>query len=644
MFTPNTTRALVSFGLLSAAFPLLAEDRIVVTASGYEQQEKNAPATISIVTAKELENKPYRDVTDALRDIPGVNVTGGAGSSDISIRGMDAKYTLILVDGKRVRTRETRPNSDAGGIEQGWLPPLSAIERIEVVRGPISSLYGSDAMGGVINIITRRIGKTWNSNVRLESTLQESRDSGNAFTTGFSTSGPIIEDTLGLQVYGQYARRSEDHFIAGFPEQKIRNINGKLSYQANTNHQFDLDLGIDEQDRFATFGKTASKKNSEHESRRTHEALTHYGKWDWGSSTTSLALDRTHNKSREMTINNRDLETQWLIPLNMHMVTLGGKYSYQRLNDRGNEISKTKTEIDRWDGALFLEDEWQVRDDLAITMGLRYNYDELFGSHWNPRLYAVWDINDNYTLKGGVSTGYTTPLLRYVTADWGQITGGNTSNGVIIGNPDLSPEKTTNIEIGLGYANDEGYNASLTTFYTRFTDKIQSYLICNDGNGLCSTAGVNGFDFVQSRMNVDKAELKGVEASLSMPLPYDFSLSTSYTWLLSKQKSGDYKGLPLNRTPKHKFNVQLDWAATQSLDLWGKAAYYGKEVELGKRDGPVSRYPGYTLWDLGATYRINPSAKLVMGVFNLFDKTIHDDEFGKTLDGRRYWLGIDIDF
>lgn len=126
----------------------IADDVMVISASGFEQEIQNAPASISVITNEDIENKAYRDVTDALKDIPGVTVSGGGGKSDISIRGMDAKYTLIMVDGKNVRSREIRPNSDGPGFEQGWLPPLSVIERIEVVRGPMSSLYGSGAMGG----------------------------------------------------------------------------------------------------------------------------------------------------------------------------------------------------------------------------------------------------------------------------------------------------------------------------------------------------------------------------------------------------------------------------------------------------------------------------------------------------------------
>ncbi|MGE8550122.1 MAG: TonB-dependent receptor plug domain-containing protein, partial [Acinetobacter calcoaceticus] len=146
-------------------------EKIVVTASGFEQDVKKAAASISVLTQDEINKKAYRDVTDALKDVPGVVVTGGGSSSDISIRGMGSAYTLIMVDGKKVNTRSVRPNSDNSGIEQGWLPGIESIERIEVIRGPMSGLYGSDAMGGVINIITKKVADIWNSSVKLDTTI-----------------------------------------------------------------------------------------------------------------------------------------------------------------------------------------------------------------------------------------------------------------------------------------------------------------------------------------------------------------------------------------------------------------------------------------------------------------------------------------
>ncbi|MGO4840407.1 TonB-dependent receptor plug domain-containing protein, partial [Rhizobiaceae sp. 2RAB30] len=124
--------------------------QIVVTATGFEQNVKDAPASITVITREELEKGNFRDLTDALRDVQGVAVTGVANEKDILIRGLPGAYTLILVDGKRQSTRDARTNGNAG-FEQSFIPPVAAIERIEVVRGPMSSLYGSDAMGGVIN-------------------------------------------------------------------------------------------------------------------------------------------------------------------------------------------------------------------------------------------------------------------------------------------------------------------------------------------------------------------------------------------------------------------------------------------------------------------------------------------------------------
>ena len=122
--------------------PQLELDKVVVTAAGFEQELVDAPASISVITREDIEKRYYSDVTDALRNIPGVTITGGGsgdGGTDISMRGLPSSYTLLLVDGKRQDSRESRPNGSAG-FEQDWLPPMAAVERIEVVRGPMSTL------------------------------------------------------------------------------------------------------------------------------------------------------------------------------------------------------------------------------------------------------------------------------------------------------------------------------------------------------------------------------------------------------------------------------------------------------------------------------------------------------------------------
>ncbi|MFN0674288.1 TonB-dependent receptor plug domain-containing protein, partial [Escherichia coli] len=149
--------------LASVAIPCLgfsvssmaAEDVMVVTASGYEKKLTSAAASVSVISQEDLRSSQYHDLGEALRSVEGVDVesgTGKTGGLEISIRGMPASYTLILIDGVRQGgSSDVTPNGYAA-MNTGFMPPLAAIERIEIIRGPMSTLYGSDAMGGVVNI------------------------------------------------------------------------------------------------------------------------------------------------------------------------------------------------------------------------------------------------------------------------------------------------------------------------------------------------------------------------------------------------------------------------------------------------------------------------------------------------------------
>jgi outer membrane receptor for ferrienterochelin and colicins len=256
---PMLGMALAAAGLLTHGLTAAQEkslETVVVTASGFEQEIKDAPASISVITREELEKGSYNNLHDALRDVPGVNlVPSDNNSNDISLRGMGVNYTLILVDGKRTNTRETQANGSTG-TDQSWVPPLEAIERIEVVRGPMSSLYGSDAMGGVINIITRKVAKEWMGSIRTEATLQERSSSGNIYQSNFYLSGPIQTDLLGLSIYGNYNKRGEDNILNGYNDYDNRALNVKLALTPNKDHDIIAELGTGKQHYTSTPGKT----------------------------------------------------------------------------------------------------------------------------------------------------------------------------------------------------------------------------------------------------------------------------------------------------------------------------------------------------------------------------------------------------
>jgi len=627
-------------------------ETVVVTASGFEQQIKDAPASISVITREDLDKKFYRDVNDALLEVPGVIITGGGDRQDISLRGMGPQYTLILIDGKRQSSRETRTNSDSAGVEGGWTPPLAAIERIEVVRGPMSSLYGSDAMGGVINIITRKVPNEWGGEIRLDTTIQESNKSGDIYQGNFYLSGPIKTDLLGLQIYGQASQRDEDNIVNGFRKRNSDSVTAKLALTPNRDHDIVLEGTTMRQKYENTLGKTVAPQppgvacgrngcpaSSETDYRSNKWALSHTGRWGWAVSDSYVQQEEFDNRSRQMKIKNLNLQTSWTLPLGSHMLTLGGTYLSQRLNDQtGNQLAGGPSKIDRYQWALFAEDEWRLTDSFAVTAGLRMDDDENFGTHFSPRLYGVWQMAERWTLKGGVSTGFRAPDLRQTVAGWGQVSRG----GNMYGNPDLTPEKSVTEEIGILYDDGEGFNAGLTVFNNDFKDKI-TRVGCPASQ---CPEGPNQFGADPTTyMNVDKAVSRGVEANLKLPLGRDWSLTSSYTFTKSEQKSGQYQGQPLNQLPKHLFTTTLNWQASDALQAWARVNYRGKESQpITSASSSSFIAPSYTFVDLGGSYAVNKTVSVYAGIYNLFDKQVTYDDYEFVEDGRRYWLGVGVKF
>ncbi|AXX85578.1 TonB-dependent receptor domain-containing protein [Aliarcobacter skirrowii] len=181
--------------------------QVVTSASGYEQKITDAPASISVITQEDLQSKPYANLLDAVKDIEGVDIgetTDKSGQGTVSIRGMGADYTLVLIDGKKQNNNGDIYPNGFGGLQFANIPPLSMIERIEVIRGPMSTLYGADAMGGVINIITKKISNEWTGSISHSRTFQSKSYWGDKDTTDFAIMGPIIKDKLGISLRGSF--------------------------------------------------------------------------------------------------------------------------------------------------------------------------------------------------------------------------------------------------------------------------------------------------------------------------------------------------------------------------------------------------------------------------------------------------------
>lgn len=655
--------------------------QIVVTATGFEQNVKDAPASITVVSREELEKGSFRDLTDALRDVQGVAVTGVANEKDVYIRGLPGAYTLILVDGKRQSTRDARTNGNAG-FEQSFIPPISAIERIEIVRGPMSSLYGSDAMGGVINIITRKVSDVWSGSVTVDGTAQQHSQFGNGGQVSFYGSGPVIHDLLGLQLWGRGLRRGEDSFLGGVTGAREGDLAGRLTFTPNADHDLILEGGVTRVKREASTGETleATANGTYNDNNRDHWSLTHVGRWGPTTSEFSFSQEWAKRTSHSWTpaqesfvanqrapeIRNSVFDGKFTTPFDLlgsHTLVTGGQFFDASLTDQnpGRRTGQDeKFQIAQW--ALFAEDEWKLADNFALTGGLRMDDHERYGSHFSPRLYGVWNPTEQLTVKGGVSTGFRAPDIRNIAPGYAYTTGGGGCSygpegtcGVIIADPSLKAESSTSYEIGAIWDSYSGFTAGATYFHTDFKDKISNALVL-DANGNPARWDEDPNYRLWYSYNIDDAIIQGVELTASWDATDTLAFRGSYTYTDSKQKTGDFAGFPLTRTPEHMANLRADWTTPiAGLDTWVAANYHGSEIASGARIGtngtPVTingkagrKYSPYATVDFGASYAFSDSMVMKGAVYNLLDKKVEATDFNTTMEGRRFWLSLTSTF
>lgn len=638
-------------------------EKYVVTAAGFEQQIQNAPASISVIDRVELSQKRINSLAEALGEIEGIDVGDSAGKTgglNISIRGMPSDYTLILVDGRRQNAAGNITPNGFGETSTSFLPPPSAIERIEVIRGPMSTLYGSDAMGGVVNIITHKVAQRWNGSLTLGGTLQENRDFGDTYNANFYASGPLVNRYLGLTLRGSYFKRAASDLSyendAGAEvevskrgpspvESDISTFGARLSYLANQHH----DLWLDGDWSWQTYDNSDAQLGTlgiqgyTEKQKFNREQFTGAHIWRFGSGTLESSLMKNFTETIGRTIpsgtpgkapgstrtlesENIVLDSKAVLTFHRHHVSLGGQYWEAEMVDG---VAPAPYEHTQW--ALFIEDEWRFIPNVGLTAGVRHDDHNTFGGHTNPRLYLVWNATPNWTFKGGVSQGFKVPRLDQIANGITGFTGQGTRP--TIGTPSLKPETSTTTEFGIGYDNHNGFTANFSVFHNEFQDKIAT------GPGLpnCSFAtSPNRPDcvdygnwpavdeFAQS-INVDEAVTQGFEFSSRYRISNAWSLLTNYTYTDSEQKSGASAGLPLSNTPRHMVNARLRWDVSKRFSLWlngehRSGRYRPEDTATSRAKATYGDYRSYEVFHLGASYKVNERLTLNGTLYNLLDK------------------------
>ncbi|WP_409050334.1 TonB-dependent receptor domain-containing protein [Sphingobium xenophagum] len=664
---------------------------IVVTAAGYAQDIVEAPASITVLGRQELQEKRFGSLAEALQDVQGVDVGGEAGKTgglNISIRGMPSDYTLVLIDGRRQNAPGGVTPNGFGETSTSFLPPFSAIEQIEVVRGPMSTLYGSDAMGGVVNIITRKVGDRWVGTATAESTIQGDDRFGNIQSINGFAQGPVIDNLVGLTLRGSiFHREGSDIPIPGDPaltlgrnpvRSDIYTYGGRLTFTPHADHDLWIEYDRNEQTydnsegRLGTLG--SGGYTPEQQFNRSNYVIAHSWRMGFGQLDTTLTRNDTETigrlipngtpgatpgSPRTLEARNDIIDSRFAGKVGALAFTVGGQYWKARMVEG---VAPKPFRFTQWAG--FAEATWTVVDGFNLTGGARYDDHSTFGSKWSPRAYAVWNINDNVTLKGGVSRGFKTPRVEQIAE--GIIGFGNQGRTPFIGTPGLTPETSTSYEAGLYYDSHGFFSGNITVFNNDFDDKIAT------GAGIpnCQFAGnpnrpgcldVGFFptvDLLGQSINIDKARTRGVEVATRFAFTPRLSLSANYTYTESEQLSGAEEGLPLVGMPKHMLNGNLRWKLGDKASVWARAEirssrYRGNNAQ----QNAVGDFRGYELFHIGGSYQIAPAFRLAATVNNIFDTdyaeyvsyqsgtaTIFTPAYAINQEGRRLWLSATVDF
>lgn len=663
---------------------------IVVSAAGYEQKLKDAPASITVITEKDLKDKRINSIADALVDIEGVDISpqaGKTGGLNIRIRGMDAEYSLVLIDGRRQNsTGDITPNG-FGESNNSFIPPISAIERIEVIRGPASTLYGSDAMGGVVNIITKKVSNEWTGSSTIEATLLPNSSSfGNQRAVDSFITGPIIKDLLGLQLRTRTARRAQSN--VGYLDQNdnvvelgmgnnptksdIDTIGARLTLTPTKQH--DLSLEYEKTDQWydnskgqlGTLGANGGYDKAK-EFNRNRIVLAHTWRNKIGTLDSSISNTQTETIGRLIpsraqagsnAINPRLLESKDTIfdtklatqYFDAHNITLGGQWWDASIKD-GLRVNK---DVSFKQIGVFAEDTWALTPSLALTTGLRFDNHDTFGSFWTPRTYLVWNANDNWTLKGGYSEGYKAPRLERLTN--GIYNVGGQGRTPLFGNPNLKPETSRNLEFGTYFNNQSNFDANITAFYSQVKDKIvtgptertcdakdaiikadcEKYMASIGTPWLMQSGDTGSRTWsVRRPINAQKADIYGIETGLNWEFVPTWKLGLNYTWTETEIQDKALGNPPLNDTPKHIVNASMKWQADDKIQLWARGEYRSERArytssynnltatEKGVYDA-LGDFKAYALMHVGSNFNVNEKLDIGVGLYNVFDKNFID--------------------
>ena len=639
---------------------------VKVTASRVEQELKDVNMSVSVITQEEIRESNARTVGELLENVPGVRINndGGQGIKRVKIRGESAFHTLVMIDGQKIGEQKSMSGSPL-------LISPSEIERIEVIKGPASVLYGSEAIGGAINIITKK-GGTKPIGGELSAGM-------NTSASGKSASGSVYGSTNGwnyrlsasVEDDGELKTPAGDMFNTYFTS---RAASGFVSYDITADAQvggrleyYDLEFGssdvsggypyftvdVPKWERYKAGVFAEVKIISDNLVRVRTDAFYQRGNKSMvntiGTRSGMRVSPLADNKLNQYGFS---VQTDWRLGQN-HYLIAGYEFNYDDLDATSqmwmrmpfppgatfNKVSDKNYDGYQMTNAVFASMETTLPFDLTANYGVRYTWvkSEMDQDTWDtvsksfPSLSdgkavfnfgLLWNGIDDLTLRAAYSQGYQFPLLQNLYID----TAMGTSSSTTLANPDLKPETSDNFELGARWSK-HGVELDATTFYSDADDYI-------------AVVALTGGTTTQYQ-NIAKAKTWGLEMSASWEIDATgFEPYANLTWM---RRQFNHNGMKTFKsgTPDFYGRYGVRWTGEYNglglrTDVYGFTQTAMKTLENNDPDKEL-RYGGATTFNMTAGVSFGPEKQysLDAGFYNIFDKKYQNE--GSIYEPGRYF-------
>jgi len=595
--------SLLSVALLSSlnAQEVSLDEITVVSATKSEQSLKDVTSNVNVITSAEIQERHYTTVTQALNSVAGINYTsnGGIGSNtSINLRGAGNNRTLVLVDGVRYQD----PSSTSGANIQHLM--IQDIERIEVIKGAQSGIWGADASAGVINIITKKAKKGTHASVNLEGGSFNTRKIGATIshrTSDFDVKlsmNEVTSDSFSVQ-----APRGDDIDLYEDDAYSNLTINLQANYYITDNAKINFNVtDIDALKEYDSYSNPDDETMKSDISDRLYSLayLQTYANHNFTLKAEKSDFSRDeigtiaqYGYEYVKVFNGEHINIEFIDNMKYaqeDFLTFGFGSSSDDVDYIMTDDSKKQK--DNRDTYIYLTNTNHF-GQVILTESIRYDAYDNFDSKATGKLGAKYNVNQDIFITANVGTAYNVPSIVQELNPWGAV------------NNDLNPEDTVSSDISIGY---KGFKA--TYFYNEITDLIEWY----DPDGYGGNPAIY--------KNLDgKSIFKGYEFEYSQNIIEPLLVSVNYSLLSAKDKDGK----DLARRAKNTLKVSLDYYPVDALHLGVFGEYIGQRYDRADKGG--AQTGKYTVVNFVANYDINSKLSVYTKVDNLFDK------YYQTVDG-----------